>query len=56
MKGSDRNFKAHTDRKTEKDKVRQKRMKMGVRWGLEEPESGGEAQALVRPARDRADR
>ena len=25
---------------------------MGVRWGLEEPESGGEAQALVLPARD----
>ena len=26
---------------------------MDLRWGLEEPESGGEAQALVRPARDR---
>ena len=26
---------------------------MDVRWEPQEPESGGEAQALVRPARDR---
>ena len=26
---------------------------MDVRWGLEDPESGGEAQTLGRPARDR---
>ena len=26
---------------------------MDVRWGLEDPESGGEAQILGRPARDR---
>ena len=26
---------------------------MDVRWGLEDPESGGEAQRLGNPARDR---
>ena len=37
----------------QKDKERQKRMQMDVGWKLEDPESGGEAQTLGRPARDR---
>ena len=55
MKGGDRNLKAsqtERQRKTKKDKERPKRVYIDVRWWPQEPESGGEAQALVRLARD----
>ena len=39
-------------RKTKKDKERQKRKEIDVRWWPQEPESGGEAQARARLARD----
>ena len=53
VKGSDRNFKAYR----QKDKERQRKTEENVdRRPVVAPryESGGEAQALVRPARDRA--
>ena len=37
----------------QKDKERQNRIQIDVRWGLEDPEAGGEAQTLGRLARDR---
>ena len=48
-----RHARGFIDRKTKKGKERQKRKEIDVRWWPQEPESGGEAQALVRPARDR---
>ena len=46
-KGSDRNSgQGWTDRKTKKDKERQKRKEIDVRWWPQEPESGGEMISL----------
>ena len=56
VKGSDRNFKAVQRLHRQKDKERQRKTEENVgRRPVVAPryESGGEAQALVRPVRDR---
>ena len=47
-----RRLKLEGETEIKKDKERQKRKEIDVRWWPQEPESGGEAQARARLARD----